>query len=95
MTYSNIATKTILSGQQSHAGGIGLGENFPYLKYAWELFVTDTDGKTNNLTELPPLVAKTVELPRWSTDTQIINVYNHKTIVQTKVQLGTNYYQLL
>ena len=84
MTYSNIATRTILSGQQSHAGGIGLGENFPYLKYAWELFVTDTDGKTNNLTELPPLVAKTVELPRWSTDTQIINVYNHKTIVQTK-----------
>ena len=84
MTYSNIATKKVLSGIQSHGDGIGLGENFPYLKYAWELYVRDTDGKGNMLITLPPLIAKTVELPRWSTDTQIVNVYNHKTIVQTK-----------
>lgn len=84
MTYSNIATKKVLSGIQSHGPNIGLGEGFPYLKYAWELYVRDTDGKGNMLITLPPLIAKTVELPRWSTDTQIINVYNHKTIVQTK-----------
>jgi hypothetical protein len=84
MTYSNIATKKVLSGIQSHGDGIGLGDDFPYLKYAWELYVRDTDGKGNMLITLPPLIAKTVELPRWSTDTQIVNVYNHKTIVQTK-----------
>lgn len=84
MTYSNIATKKVLSGIRSHGPNIGLGEGFPYLKYAWELYVRDTDGKGNMLITLPPLIAKTVELPRWSTDTQIINVYNHKTIVQTK-----------
>ncbi|CAB4241503.1 hypothetical protein UFOVP71_41 [uncultured Caudovirales phage] len=33
----------------------------------------------------PTVIAKTCELPRWSTDTQIVNVYNHKTLVQTKL----------
>ncbi len=45
MTYSNLATKKILSGIQSHGANQGLGENFPYLKFAWELYVRDTDGK--------------------------------------------------
>lgn len=31
------------------------------------------------------IVLKTFELPRWSTDTQIVNSYNHKVIVQTKL----------
>lgn len=84
MTYSNLATRKILSGHQSHDAGIGLGEDFPYLKYAWELYVRDTDSRGHTLITLPPLIAKTVELPRWSTDTQVVNVYNHKTIVQTK-----------
>jgi len=29
-------------------------------------------------------VAKTCELPRWTAETQVVNAYNHKTIVQTK-----------
>ena len=37
------------------------------------------------LSSSPTVVAKTCELPRWSTDTQIVNVYNHKTLVQTKL----------
>jgi hypothetical protein len=37
------------------------------------------------LNSSPTVIAKTCELPRWSTDTQIVNVYNHKTLVQTKL----------
>ena len=37
------------------------------------------------LDSAPSIVARTCELPRWSTDTQIVNVYNHKTLVQTKL----------
>jgi len=56
------------------------GGGFPFLKFAWDVVFS---GK--GLSDSPPLVAKTCELPRWSTDTQIVNVYNHKTIVQTKL----------
>jgi len=84
MAYSNLATKTIMSGIESHSTGTGFGINFPYLKYAWELSIVDTKGKNHSLNELPPLVARTVELPRWATDTQIVNAYNHKTVVQTR-----------
>jgi hypothetical protein len=57
-----------------------LGNGFVYLKYAWSIKITDSD-----LNSAPPLVAKTCELPRFSVETQIVNVYNHKTIVQTKL----------
>jgi hypothetical protein len=83
MTFSNIATKRILNGVQDHGsypGTLPLGNGFVYLKYAWSIKITDSD-----LNSAPPLVAKTCELPRFSVETQIVNVYNHKTIVQTKL----------
>ena len=84
MTFTNLARTKILSGHDSHGKGIGLGKDFTYLKFAWELTVTDTNGNQLGLTKDKVLIAKTVELPRWSADTQIVNAYNHKTIVQTK-----------
>lgn len=67
----------MLNGNQNN-GGQPQGNGFPYLKFAWEVELAG-EGLASG-----PLVAKTCELPRWSTDTQIVNVYNHKTIVQTK-----------
>ena len=67
----------MLNGNQNN-NGQPQGNGFPYLKFAWEVEIAG-EGLASG-----PLVAKTCELPRWSTDTQIINVYNHKTIVQTK-----------
>ena len=83
MTFSNIATKKILNGVQNHGpygAQLPLSDGFVYLKYAWSIKITDSD-----LNSAPPLVAKTCELPRFSVETQIVNVYNHKTIVQTKL----------
>jgi hypothetical protein len=83
MSFSNIAKNKILNGQDSHGAGPDtrpMGDGYVFLKYAWSLKISDKD-----LDSAPPLVAKTCELPRWSTDTQIVNVYNHKTIVQTKL----------
>jgi hypothetical protein len=83
MSFSNIATKKILNGVQNHGpypNQLPLGDGFVYLKYAWSIKVTDSD-----LSSAPPLVAKSCELPRFSVETQIVNVYNHKTIVQTKL----------
>jgi hypothetical protein len=57
-----------------------MGDGYIYLKYAWEVQISNSD-----INSAPPLVAKTCELPRWTAETQIVNVYNHKTIVQTKL----------
>lgn len=83
MAFTNLAKHKILNGQDSH--GVGpdtspIGDGYVFLKYAWSLKISDKD-----LTSAPPLVAKTCELPRWSVETQVVNVYNHKTIVQTKL----------
>jgi hypothetical protein len=83
MSFSNLAKHKILNGQDSHGSGPAtspMGDGYVFLKYAWSLRISDKD-----LTSAPPLVAKTCELPRWSVETQIVNAYNHKTIVQTKL----------
>ena len=83
MAFTNLAKNKILNGQDSHGAGPGtspMGDGYVFLKYAWSLKISDKD-----LASAPPLVAKTCELPRWSVETQIVNVYNHKTIVQTKL----------
>ena len=83
MAFTNLAKHKILNGQDSHGAGPGtspMGDGYVFLKYAWSLKISDKD-----LASAPPLVAKTCELPRWSVETQIVNVYNHKTIVQTKL----------
>lgn len=93
MTFSNIATKKILNGVSNNESGAPLGDGFPFLKYAWEVEFQiqgkDPIGLNTTGKYLGPLVAKTCELPRWSIDTQVVNVYNHKTLVQTKLNYET------
>ncbi len=35
--------------------------------------------------DISDVTLKTFEMPRWTTDTQVVNQYNHKTVVQTKL----------
>ena len=83
MAFTNLAKNKILNGQDSHGAGPStspMGDGYVFLKYAWTVKISDKD-----LNSAPSLVAKTCELPRWSVETQIVNVYNHKTIVQTRL----------
>lgn len=83
MAFTNLAKKLILNGRDTHGPGPDtspMGNGYIFLKYAWSIKISD-DG----LDSAPPLVAKTCELPRWTAETQIVNAYNHKTIVQTKL----------
>ena len=83
MTFTNLATKLMLNGNNINANQ-PQGDGFPYLKFAWEVKIA-SEFWENGLDSAPPLVAKTCELPKWSTETQVVNVYNHKTIVQTRL----------
>lgn len=84
MAFTNLASKLILNGMQVNSGP--LGDGFPYLKFAWEVEMSvGSGGESTGLFSSGPLVAKTCELPRFSIETQVVNVYNHKTIVQTKM----------
>lgn len=88
MAFTNLATKLILNNQQSGTGP--LGDNFVYLKFAWEveMFLVNEEGAAGEVMGLKstgPMIAKTCELPRFSVETQIVNVYNHRTIVQTRL----------
>lgn len=80
----NAATKKILNGVEAHPDDTPLGDGFPYLKFAFEVKFIMTDGEYGYDTE-KLFIAKTCELPRWTAETQVVNVYNHKTIVQTKL----------
>jgi hypothetical protein len=83
MAFTNLATKLMLNDMQVNSGPLGNG--FPYLKFAWQVELSVKGGKANGLDSTGPLVAKSCELPRFSVETQVVNVYNHKTIVQTKM----------
>lgn len=83
MAFTNLATKLMLNDMQVNSGPLGNG--FPYLKFAWEIELSVAGGKANGLDSTGPLTAKSCELPRFSVETQVVNVYNHKTIVQTKM----------
>jgi hypothetical protein len=84
MAFTNLATKLLLNDKQVNSGPLGNG--FPYLKFAWEVELSlGQGGEAKGLMSTGPLVAKTCELPRFSVETQVVNVYNHKTIVQTKM----------
>ena len=92
MSYTNLATKLIQNGQQtfgSFPDNRPLSTGFVFLKFAWEVEISMEGSDPKGLSSTGPLIAKTCELPRWSVDTQIVNVYNHKTIVQTKMSYET------
>jgi hypothetical protein len=83
MSFSNLSKNKILNGRDGHGAfpdNSPMGDGYIYLKYAWEVQISDSD-----INSAPPLVAKTCELPRWTAETQLVNVYNHKTIVQTRL----------
>lgn len=82
--YENSATKKILNGVEVHPDDTPLGDGHPYLKFAYEVKFITTGGEYGYDTT-PVFLAKTCELPRWTAETQVVNVYNHKTIVQTKL----------
>lgn len=80
----NYATQKILNGAQSHGPDSPLTDGFVYFKFAYEVKII-TSGGEFGFDTAPTLIAKTCELPRWTADTQVVNVYNHKTLVQTKL----------
>ncbi len=83
MAFTNLATKLILNDKQINSDSLSNG--FPFLKFAWEIELQVGEGEAKGLNSTGPLVAKSCELPRFSIDTQVVNAYNHKTIVQTKM----------
>jgi hypothetical protein len=84
MAFTNLASKLILNDKQINAGPLSNG--FPFIKFAWTVEIqVGEEGEPKGIESTGPLVAKTCELPRFSIDTQVVNVYNHKTIVQTKM----------
>lgn len=88
MAFTNLATKLIQSDIQTHGADgqqQGWGEGFVFHKFAWTVDLQLGTGEAKGLESTGPLVAKTCELPRFSFETQVVNVYNHKTIVQTKM----------
>jgi len=92
MSFTNLGTKLIQNGQQtfgSFPDNRPLSTGFVFLKFAWEVEISMEGSDPKGLSSTGPLIAKTCELPRWSVDTQIVNVYNHKTIVQTKMSYET------
>lgn len=80
----NIGTQKILNGVEVHPENTPFGDGFPYLKFAFEVKFITTGGEYGLATD-KTFIAKTCELPRWTADTQVVNVYNHKTLVQTKL----------
>lgn len=84
MAFTNLATKLLLNDKQINSGPLGNG--FPFIKFAWTVEIqVGNSGEAKGINSTGPLVAKTCELPRFSVETQVVNVYNHKTIVQTKM----------
>ena len=82
----NYATQRFGIEDNDGSSSSGLVSNrYPYLKYTWKgSIVYDIIGGCNPVTA-DDMTFKTIELPRWTTETQIVNAYNHKTIVQTKL----------
>lgn len=83
MAFTNLATRLLLNDMQVNSGPLGNG--FPFIKFAWQVELQVGTDESKGLESTGPLIAKTCELPRFSIDTQVINAYNHKTIVQTKM----------
>jgi hypothetical protein len=84
--FTNLSKKFILNGQDSNGSypnTIPLSDGFVFMKFAWEVRIS-LEGE-GGLSSANMLVAKTCDLPKFTFDTQVVNVYNHKTLVQTKM----------
>lgn len=72
--------------------GAQVSSSHPYYKWTWTATFDfggnsggDDTGPGGTAKDIADITLKTFELPRWTTDVQIVNQYNHKTIVQTKL----------
>lgn len=79
----------------SDDAGAQVSTSHPYYKWTWTATfefdsgassATDDDtSQGQTAKDVNDITLKTFELPRWTTDVQVVNQYNHKTIVQTKL----------
>ncbi len=72
--------------------GAQVSTSHPYYKWTWTAtFEFDSGASAADTSQgqtakdVDDITLKTFELPRWTTETQIVNQYNHKTVVQTKL----------
>lgn len=76
-------------GTRDSSTGTAVSTNYPYYKYTWTASFEFDGGDTgeNEFTDedAAAITLRTFEMPRWTSDTQVVNVYNHKTLVQTKL----------
>jgi len=69
-------------GQIGNLGGTEtVADRSPFAKYQFlaEFELQDREDTSSQFT------LKTFELPRWTVDSQVINQYNHKSVIQTKM----------
>ena len=88
-----------LGGNTSEEGPVTVTDRTPYLKYQFiaEVTLDDADREvpagedtfegndTSREDTSSQFTLKTFELPRWTIDSQVINQYNHKSVIQTKM----------
>lgn len=88
-----------LSSNTSEEGPVTVADRTPYLKYQFiaEITLDDADREvpagedtfegndTSREDTSSQFTLKTFELPRWTIDSQVINQYNHKSVIQTKM----------
>jgi hypothetical protein len=78
-SFNNYGFKQFGNLSQTAEGTVS--DNSPYLKYQWiASFVLDEQEDISSSFTL-----KTFELPRWTIDSQVVNQYNHKSVIQTKM----------
>lgn len=72
-------------GTEDNSNGDRFTDRHPYLKYTWTVSFVFPEYEGCSGGQISDITPKTVELPRWTAETQVVHAYNHKTIVQTKL----------
>ena len=101
MPFNSYAFKQIgnLGSEMTPAGDMKVSDRTPYLKYQYLAEITLDDANREPPSHPDTFegndeirkdtssffTLKTFELPRWTIDSQVINQYNHKSVIQTKM----------